>query len=373
MPKDTKRMLRKQSITGFNLISMPAIQLTPQEADRFIDCIYDQSVMKNYARTEKMSKPTQYFRHMGFGDGKFLYPGERFDESKYKKQWTHNRIVLEAKKIRGCVAVFDDDLEEGIEGPAFKAHLMKIIAKQIANELEFASYMSDTVGYQGLNGGTAWCPDDIESLWDGWRYQITHSQVGQRYHNQVCGGADVKQACYEGSGAEWTLPGDIVEQAITAPFNQEFKYAQMIKNMPAKYKSAFGLENMVFLNNDLVTQDYITALSNRATALGDAVFTGKVAPQYGRVPIVDVPLMPTNLGPDAVALDSYGIIGTGAYTDVMLTFKDNLIIGIQKEIKMEPQRSASDECTYFFYTMKVAYAIENINAVVLTVCLTHKC
>jgi len=373
--KDSKKMLQlqKQTITGFNLVALPTIQLTPEEADRFIDCIYDESVMKSYARTEKMSKPTKYIRHLGFGDGKFLYPGTHFDESKYKKQWTNNRIILEAKKIRGCVAVFDDDLEEGIEGPAFKTHLMSIITKQIANELEYAYYMADTASYQANGGGTAWCPDDIESLWDGWRYQITHSQNGQTYYNSVCGAADIKNACDTASGAEWDHAGMIVEQDTAAPYNQEYKYAQMIKNMPAKYKTAFGLKNMVFLNSDLVTQDYITALSNRATALGDAVFTGKVPPAYGGVPIISVPLMPTNLGADGLATDSYGIIGAGAYTDVLLTFKNNLIVGIQKDIKMEPQRSAADECTYYFYTMKVALAIENINAVVLTVCLTHAC
>jgi len=227
--KESKKMLQlnKQAITGYNLVALPTIQLTPEEATKFIDCIYDESVMKSYARTEKMSKPTKYIRHLGFGDGKFLYPGTHFDESKYKKQWTHNRITLEAKKIRGCVAVFDDDLEEGIEGPAFKTHLMSIITKQIANELEFANYMADTANYN------PWCPTDIESLWDGWRYQITHSQSGQAYYNDVCGAADIKQACYEGSGEEWDHPGMIVEQDTDPPYNQEYKYAQMIKNMPA--------------------------------------------------------------------------------------------------------------------------------------------
>lgn len=134
-----------------------------------------------------------------------------------------------------------------------------------------------------------------------------------------------------------------------------------------------GLANFVFLNSDLVTQDYIGALSARATALGDAVFTGKVTPQYGRVPIVDVPLMPTNLGSDALAPDYWGIIGIASYTDVLLIPKNNLIVGMQKDIKIEPQRSASDECTYYYYTMKVALAIENINACVLTICLTHRC
>jgi len=361
--KKTKKMLRKQDITGFNLISLPTIQLTPIEADKFLDCIYDESVMKNYARFEKMAGPTKYIRHLGFGSGKFLYPGDNFDETKYKKQFSHNRIVLTAKKIRGCVPVYDDDLEEGIEGAAYKNHLMQIISKQIANELEFAYYMGDEHGYN------SWCPDDIESLWDGWRYIINNSQDGDNYYNDVCGAAHMKDACDESTGAEWDLPGMIAEQDIAEPFNWEFKYARMIKNMPARYKSAFGLKNFVFLNSDLVTQDYIEALSARSTALGDAVFTGAAKPAYGNVPIVDVPLMPTNLG----TAPDYGVIGAGDYTDVLLTFKNNLIIGMQKDIKMEPQRSASDECTYYFYTMKVALAIENVNAIVFTRCLTHAC
>jgi hypothetical protein len=176
----------------------------------------------------------------------------------------------------------------------------------------------------------------------------------------VCGAANIKEACDTSSGAEWDLPGMIAEQNTSQPYNWEFKYEQMIKNMPAAYKAAFGLQNMTFLNSDLVTMDYISALSARATALGDAVFTGKVTPQYGRVPIVDVPLMPTTLGADGLTPDSYGILQGGSYTDVLLTFKNNLIIGIQKEIKMEPQRSAADECVYYFYTMKVALAIENV-------------
>ena len=367
--KDNKRMLRmrKEDIEGFNLISLPTIELTPQEADEFIDCIYDESAMKHYARLEKMTGPTKYIRHLGFGAGKFLYPGNVFDEAKYKKQWTHNRLTLQTQKIRGCIAVYDDDLEEGIEGVAYKAHLMQILAKQIGNELEFAYYMADTAGYN------SWCEDDIESLWDGWRYIINNSQSGDAYYNNVCGAAHILSACVGGSGEDFALAGLISEHDTNPPYDWEHKYHMMLKNMPAKYKSAIGLQNFAFLNSDLVTQDYIEALSSRATGLGDAVFTGKITPQYGRVPIIDVPLMPTNLGSDGGTPDDYGIIGGGDYTDVVLTYKGNLIIGIQKQIKMEPQRSAADECTYYFYTMKVALQLENVDAVVFLKCLTHRC
>jgi len=362
--KKTKDMLKSKDLKKYNLISLPTINLTPEEADHFLDCIWDESVMKNYARMEKMTKPTKYIRHLGFGEGKFLYPGDSFDESKYKKQWTHNRITLTAKKIRGCAPVYDDDLEENIEGTAYKAHLMQIIAKQIANELEFAYYMGDTTGTVNT-----WCADDVEYLWDGWRYIINHSAVGQAYYNNVCGAADIKDACDVSSGAPFIFPGDIAEQNPLAPYNWEFKYHQMIKNMPSKYKQKVGLANMVFMNSDLVTQDYVGALSARGTILGDSAILGKAPIQYGSVPIISVPLMPTNLG----TAPTYGTIGAGDYTDVILTPKGNFIIGMQKDIKIEPERSAADECVYYYYTMKVALAIENVNAIVFLRCLTHQC
>lgn len=377
--KDSKKMLRKEKkIEKYNLISLPTVNLLGEEADYFLDCIVDESVMKNYARIVKMVKPVKYIRHLGFGSGHFLYPGDNFDESDYKKQWEHNRITLTTKKIRGCAPIYDDDLEEGLEGPAFKTHLMGMISKQIANELEYAFWMGDAQNYN------TWTPKQIEGLWDGWRYQITHSQSGQAYYNDVCGAADIKRACICESGddcpsghddpdADFDISGKIAEISTAAPYKLEIKYGLMLKNMPSKYKANNGLKNMVFMNSDLVTQDYLIALENRGTNLGDRAITDGDITMYHKVPIVDVPLMPTNLGSDGETPDMYGGIGEGNYTDSLLIPKNNLIVGLQKDIKIEPQRSAADECTYYFYTMKVALAIENINAVVLLICLEHAC
>ena len=372
--KDAKKMLEKSKIEKYNLISLPTIDLPPEEASKFIDCIVDESVMKDYARIEKMKNPQKRIRHLGFGDGHFLYPAEHFDESDYKKQWAHNLITLNAVKFRGCAPVYDDDLEEGLEGAAYKNHLMSIIARQTANELEYAAYMGDTHNYN------TWCADRIESKLDGWRYIINNSQNGDTYYNDVCGAAHIKSACLCESGddcasadedpdAHFTMAGMIAEQSLNSPYNLEIKYGQMLKNMPSKYKANTGLKNMVFLNSDLVTQDYLMALENRGTPLGDRAITAGDVTKYHKVPIIDVPLMPTALG----TAPDYGIVGAGEYTDAMLIPKNNLIIGIQKDIKIEPQRSAADECTYYFYTMKIAVGIENVNAVVFVKCLEHKC
>lgn len=370
--KDSKSLLRKEKIQkSFNLISLPTISLDPKEAEKFITCVWDLSVMKNYARLVQMVLPEQRIRHIGFGSGKFLYPATKFDESKYKKQFAHNVILLKTATLRGCVPVYDDDLEEGIEGPRFRTTLMEeIIAPQIANELEFAAYMSDIHSYN------PWCDDDIEKQFDGWRYIINNSQNGEQYYNSVCGAANIKSACDASSDAEWENPGKIAEWTSQQPFYLEVKYGQMIKNMPAKYIHKFGMNGLVFMNNPLVTQDYLLALETlRVDLAGTIIQEGDQRfYQYHNIKIVDVPLMPTNLGADGVNTpDDYGIYGGGNYTDAMLTYKNNLIIGIQKELTIEPQRSAADRCTYYYYTIKVGYGIENVNAIVFVKCLTHKC
>jgi len=365
MPKDSKKLLDRIKVNKFNLISMPAIDLTPEEADHFIDYVVDQSAMKDFARVKRMTKPEAYIRALGFGDGDFLYPAGHFNESKYKKKFAHNKIRLVTHKMRGAIVVFDDDLEENIEGASFKDHLMKVVTAKIANQLELAYWIAENSG-----GNNNFAVDDIRSLFDGWRYIITHSQQNQAYHNSVSGAAHVMDACEGGeSGSDFELPGEIAEY-VTAEYRWEFKYHQMIKNMPSKYKANNGLERMKFLNSDLVTQDYIEALQSRGTALGDAVLQGKVPTSYGKVGIIDVPLMPTTLGaPEA----HDGEIGAGEYTDVLLTPKDNLIIGMERDIRIESQRSAPDEATFVFYSIKTGATIENVNACVILRCLEHGC
>lgn len=381
----TKHLLDKYKIQkDYNLISMPEIALSPKEADTFIEYMWDESVMKDYARKVNMDRPQENIRGIGFGDERFLYPAAHFNEGKYKKEWIQNRIQLQTQELLGAFPIFDKDVEDlrHLENEAaFKNKLMSMVAKKMANELEEIGYMSDT---HGLN---PYCPDDTRILFDGWRYIINHSVVGgsatmSAHVNNVTGGAHIKEACVcqsgascpsgqDAPGADFKFPGLIAEQDPNQPFGWEFKYHKAIKNMPSKYKTNNGLAGMVFLNSDLVTQDYIGALSERATALGDAIFTGKAPAAYGRVPIIDVPLMPTTLGQDAD--NTYGLLGGGDYTDVLMTTKDNLIIGIQRDIRIEAWRVPPDRATYYFYSMRICYAIENVDAVVFIRCLTHEC
>lgn len=371
---------------AYSLIAAPTINIVEEEADRFITCIVDESTWKNYARVEKMNQQQKNIRHLGFGHGKFMFPAGEFDESKYKKQFAHNKIQLQTQEIRGAVAIFDSDLEDlpaKITPDEFTRNITKdIVAPKIANEIEFAAFMSDTASYNG------WCSDDIESLWDGWRYIITNAELStQAYYNTVCGASHIKRACKCESGEhcesaaesvaydDFQLAGQIIEFQTSGAYMPEVKYGAMLKNMPAKYKKV-GLGNLTFINNDLVTEDYLFGLEQAGIGQGglsDEIIKKGWSAVYHGVPIINAPLYPTDLGSDSATPDYYGIIGGDEYTDVYLTPKNNFIIGIQKDITIEPFRSPSDRATYMYYTMRIAFAVENVNAVVMIICLTHRC
>jgi hypothetical protein len=52
-------------------------------------------------------------------------------------------------------------------------------------------------------------------------------------------------------------------------------------------------------------------------------------------------------------------------SDCLLTYKNNLIIGLHRDIKIEPQRDAKAEGTFFYFSMRADVAIENVNGCVL--------
>lgn len=426
--KSNKSLLSKREQIE-KMISLPTIVLAAEEADRFIDYIVDESVLKNNARVEKMAKETKNIRALGI-EQRFLYPEAGFSSTDYLKTLSTQKISLVSKKVRGCVAIYDDDLEDNIEGDSFADHVMKMVAAKIANELDEAFWIGDTAGLAGF------AADDIRSIWDGWRYRIRYSQVAtDAYWNKVTGRGTLMTA---GNEAPWivgtavlagaicepttpngfvyialdagttdganeptwpttlgaivvdnagvnsitwrchaydcTLNGTagtlgtvaptgskIVEQAAAVPYNWEFKYGNMLKKLPSKYKKV-GLGNLRFFSSDQIVQDYVNALAARSTILGDQAVIGKAPLQFGQVPIVPAPLMGTTM---SGGVQGGGVYGGGSHADCLLTPKNNLIVGIQRNIKIESQRVPADEATYWFYSMRADTAIENVNACVL--------
>lgn len=419
-------------ITKTRLIKglVSAITFAPEESDKFLDYIIDSSVFKSSARVVKMSQQQKVIRAIGLVSN-VLKPKSTMMTSDITTTLGAGAITLNAKKVRGAVLISDDDLEDAPEGDAFKDHLLKMIARQISNELDRAYYLSEP----GASSEAERL--DLEDLWKGWRWRILNET------NAVTGQARVLDARSEDDFAFTT--GYIAEQNTNPPFQWEIKFGKALKVMPGRYKK-IGLENFRFFLNDEVESDYVEALSSRGTALGDKIIIEGGVVTYGKVPVVGAPLIPTDLpvptgdelevsaiesgegvsaGDDELHVSDTGgfdvgqliwfydpLIGyksetlkvktitqdtggeppeeldsgtikfetafryphgvgehfyvvTNDGSDCLLTYKNNLIIGLHRDLKIEPQRDAKLEGTLFFYSMRADVAIENVNACVL--------
>jgi len=350
---------KKKFIKAAALKALPDIELTPEEADKFLDYVIDQSFWKDNARIVKMNKAEKNLRFLDFASGtRFLKPAATFSSSDYQKEFTSDKIELASKKVRGCVVIYDDDLEDGIEGAAFADHLMKLVAIKVANEIDEAVWVSASAT------GTPYASTDIRSLWGGWRYALLNNTVLDNGVNLLDASNTIA-----GHTTDFTDAGGIaVRNAISGVW--EIKFAKMMGTLPSKYKAS-GLGSLRFFCNDIVENDYIEALSARSTVLGDNAIMGNVALKYGKVPIASVPQMPTTYAAVDGTNDGLEEYGSGAYTDCILTHKENFIIGMQRILRMESQRVAADEATYMFYGMRFDVTIQNPEAAVFLANLTH--
>jgi len=347
--------------------ALPDITLLPEEADKFIDYVVDESFWKNNARIVKMEKVEKNLRYLGFKAGtRFLKPAAKFAASDYLKEFAEGKVTLKAEKLRGAVVIYDDDLEEGIEGQAFADHLMRIIAKKVANEIDEAAYSSHP----------GFADTDIRSLYKGFRHRIL---AGQAKTGTIPGAAILLDASntLTGHTTDFLTAGKIAERILIDSVytgDWEFKFAKMLAVLPPKYKLV-GLKNLRFFCNDIIPNDYAEALANRATILGDKALLGEEDLPYRTVPIASVPLMPITYvavdGTDDGQEDYEAGEAGNKYADVILTPQNNFIIGIQKELTLESKRAPEDQAQYVFYNLKVDIAIENPEAAVILVNVIH--
>ena len=351
---------KKKFIKTAQMKALVDVDLTPEEADKFIDYVIDKSFWKDNARIVKMSKPEKNIRYIDFASGtRFLKPASTFSSSDYLKTFTEDKITLASKKVRGCVVIYDDDLEDNMEGQAFADHLMKLVAIKVANELDEAFWASCS------ETGTVYASTDIRSLWNGWRYRLFNDTV-------LGSGVNLLDASNNITGHTTdfaaTSVGNIAERDTTSGV-WNIKFAKMLATLPSKYKAA-GLENLRFFCNDIVENDFVEALAARSTVLGDNAILGGAPLRYHKVPIATVPQMPITYTQSGDTLQGEEAYGAGAYTECVLTHKENFIIGMQREVKIESKRAPEDEANYVYYSMRFDLALQNPAAAVILCNLT---
>ena len=298
--------------------------LNPEQSARFLDYIFDATVIGKVARTVRMKADTTEIDRMSVGE-KLMKLATEADDTATNGAVTFSKISLTTKKLRMDWELSTESLEDNIEGADLEDHIARLMATQAGNDIE------DVV----LNGDTTLSSDNLYKSFDG----------------------VVKKA---------KTSGRVVDAAGAAVSRAVFNSA--LKAMPRKYKQRRGdlrflagsnlIQDFLFANsigtNNTIPQDIASSVIRGAVApLGGPA--GYVAPFAFGIPIIEVPLLnETQTGDYSAA--------TGSHGDIHLSFPNNVVIGIKRDVTVYrffwPRK---DSVEYTMYT-RVGVQIEQADA-----------
>ena len=298
--------------------------LNPEQSARFLDYMFDATVIGKVARTVRMKSDTAEIDRMSVGE-KLMKLASEADNTAINSGVTFSKISLTTKKLRMDWELSTESLEDNIEGADLEDHIARLMATQAGNDIE------DVI----LNGDASNTGDLLYKSFDG----------------------VVKKA---------KTSGRVVDAAGANISREVFNKA--LKAMPRKYKQRRG--DLRFLAGSNLIQDFLYANSigtNQTIPqdIASSVIRGGVAPLGGPagyvapfafgIPIVEVPLLSeTQTGTHSGAAGSHG--------DVHLTFPNNVVIGIKRDVTVyrffQPRK---DTIEYTMYT-RVGVQIEQADA-----------
>lgn len=220
------------------------ISLSEEQATAFIDTVVDQSKILKAARVVKMTKPNKDIAKL-LDTGSFLQPGGRtLNGSVTGYDFGSEVVSLNTKEVTGKIRVLDEDLEDNPEGLSLTSHLLGIITKKIANELEYAGMF----GIKKANVLT------INDMFDGFRKRVLDA-------------------------------GQLVNAANTGLFAtraiEKAKFTKAFKALPTKFRTD-ALKFFCASDTSIDYSNLFDTSFNRNVLLDNVL---------GR-PLVEVPLMP---------------------------------------------------------------------------------
>jgi hypothetical protein len=298
--------------------------LNPEQSARFLDYMFDATVIGKVARTVRMKSDTTEIDRIGVGE-KLMKLATEADDTGANAAVTFSKISLTTKKLRLDWELSTESLEDNIEGPDLEDHIARMMATQAGNDIE------DVI----LNGNTSLSSDALYKAFDG---VVKKSKANGRVVD--AGGAAVSRAVF--NSALKALPRKYKQRRTDLRFLagsnliQDFLYANSIGT------------------NQTIPQDIASSII-RGDVQPLSGPAGYVAPYAFGIPIVEVPLLPeTQTGDYSGA--------TGSHGDIHLTFPNNVVIGVKRDVTVYrffwPKKDAIE---YTMYT-RVGVQIEQADA-----------
>jgi hypothetical protein len=232
------------------------------------------------------------------------------------------KAELVATKLKALTSILDDDKEDNIEREQFEQTLLSMMGEAVGVDLEAVCVFGDTTYKSSGN------PDPLFSCIDGWLTSATTT---------------LKSDGAKGSG---TKDFDLAD-GITAMFDK------MLYSMPAAYRQANLMKDLVFYVPYEVQEAYREFLIDRETGLGDSSLLNAEELKYKGIPVKYAPVL------DAV--DGRTVHGNVAS---ILTVPEFLWYGVYKDLSVEPHRDVANEKTDYYYRIRCDAANQWTDAVI---------
>lgn len=252
--------------------------LKPEVANRFVDYVIDESVMKNNARMERITPDQKEIDKIAVGS-RVAVPKTEATDPTTRRGVVTSKVTITTKPIAVPWSISRETLARNIEKEDFEDTVARLMATQLSNDLEELYITGDTDS-----------DDTYLALMDGW------GKLSKSGH---------------------LISGE--RNDLTTLDNARDIFGKLIRALPTKFKR--NRSNLRFFLGDNVAQDYIDALSTRATSLGDQALQQSLTLTPFGIPMVRVPLLPTNI--------AYGSPASADNSYIMLTHYQNLITAIE--------------------------------------------
>lgn len=314
--------------------------LSPQQSGRFTDYMWDATTLGSYVRTVPMQADEVELNRMSIGERLVRVATEAVDDG-LNVAVAFTKVSLGSTKLRVDWELSSEALEDGIEGNALEDHIARLLASQIANDLEDLAINGDTINHSG---------DALLKAFDGWRKRLF-------YGGTVLDATSITLP--DGSGA-----GELHRGTFSAAL-RAMPRRYMNNRGGLKFFTATGLLQDYMFREQLMDQGGFPENTNQNGQGGNnnpgpAAGWSPTAP-YG-VRAVEVPLFPEY----NVDLDGSGAgTATGKGSDVWLTEPNNLIWGVRRAITVHREfKPKKDTIEYTVYT-RVGANVENPQASVV--------
>jgi hypothetical protein len=300
--------------------------LKPEQSNRFIDYMFDATILTRVARTIRMRSDTTEIDKVGVGEKLMVLATEGAATGQTDRGATFTKVSLTTKKLRLDWELSSESLEDNIEGADLEDHIARLMATQAGNDVEDLA----------INGDTTLTSDNLYKAFDGFRkLALNGGQVVD------AGGETISKATFNSA----------------------------LKAMPRKYKQRRN--QLRFFTGSNLVQDYLynlTTVGSTPEDIASSILRGNPAAPEGNpggvipfafgIPVVEVPLI------DETRTGTYSG-ASGQHGEVHLTFPQNFIVGIKRDVTVYREfKPKKDTIEYTLY-IRVGVAVENLDSFVV--------